>query len=77
MTDARDIAEGLTEAQRGIVDRLRRQAYPIMSDTASMQLGLGVVTEADDRDDLEAVLDEAADEIERIGRAVAAELEGE
>ncbi len=53
-----------------IVDRLRTHAHRITKETASMRLGYGVTTEAGDRTDMEFVLDEAADEIERLRKSV-------
>lgn len=53
---------------RGLVERLRKHAYRIISETAAMRSGYGVMTEPDDRIDMEAALDEAADAIERLER---------
>ncbi len=59
-----------------IVSRLRGHAHRIVYESSQMRRGYGVATEAGDRYDLESLLDEAADEIERLrGEAEDLELE--
>ena len=53
-----------------IVDRLRVHAYRMSVDEATARNGLGFVTEPWERDDLHALLDQAADEIESLHIAI-------
>lgn len=48
------------------VDRLRAHAHRMVWDATVAQNGCGYATEAWERDDLEQLLDQAADEIERL-----------